>query len=243
MANTYLSSTLIREVLEIVWTIIPIIILVTLALPSLICLYTMEEIKTEIEFKAVGHQWYWRYETRDKEFDSYMREGGDFRLLDVDARIVIPYNRNCKTLITSADVLHSWTVPALGVKADAVPGRINQQAFMSLRPSILYGQCSEICGANHRFIPIVVESVPLLEFLGWTGFSYLSLAEGEPDLGDFLKKVGGAFSKQKYVIKGRNNTVIILDGKKVVLPKRIQIDSSTSTSSPTPKGKTKSSTI
>lgn len=166
MTNIYLSSTLIREVLEIVWTVIPIIILVTLALPSLSCLYMIEEIQTEINFKAVGHQWYWRYETPDKEFNSYIKSGA-FRLLDVDARIVIPFNKVMKTLITSTDVLHCWTLPALGVKADAVPGRINQVNFISLRPRVLYGQCSEICGANHRFIPIVLESVPSNLFWQW----------------------------------------------------------------------------
>jgi cytochrome c oxidase subunit 2 len=123
----------------------------------------------------MGHQWYWSYEYSDfinLEFDSYIIPSSDlndnsFRLLDVDNRTVIPYNTQIRTLISAADVLHSWTVPALGVKADAVPGRLNQVNFYSNRPGLFFGQCSEICGANHRFIPISIERVPPYIFINW----------------------------------------------------------------------------
>jgi heme/copper-type cytochrome/quinol oxidase subunit 2 len=106
------------------------------------------------------------------EFDSYIVPEGDieaqiFRLLDVDNRAVVPFNTHVRVLISSADVLHAWTVPSLGVKADAVPGRLNQVKFIAQRPGIYFGQCSEICGANHRFIPIVIEAVNTNDFLTW----------------------------------------------------------------------------
>jgi len=123
----------------------------------------------------VGHQWYWSYEYSDflnLEFDSYIipekeMATNNFRLLDVDNRTVIPIGSQIRTLIGAADVLHSWTVPSIGVKADAVPGRLNQVNFYSTRPGLYFGQCSEICGANHSFIPIVIESVPINKFLKW----------------------------------------------------------------------------
>lgn len=123
----------------------------------------------------MGHQWYWSYEYSDflnLEFDSYIipekeMATNNFRLLDVDNRTVIPIGSQIRTLIGAADVLHSWTVPSIGVKADAVPGRLNQVNFYSTRPGLYFGQCSEICGANHSFIPIVIESVPINKFLKW----------------------------------------------------------------------------
>jgi cytochrome c oxidase subunit 2 len=129
----------------------------------------------------VGHQWYWSYEYSDfwfadsnsfVEFDSYIiptRELDDrgLRLLDTDNHTIVPFKTHVRMLISSADVLHAWTVPSLGVKADAVPGRINQVKFICQRPGIFFGQCSEICGANHRFIPIVLESIPGVDFINW----------------------------------------------------------------------------
>lgn len=123
----------------------------------------------------MGHQWYWSYEYSDFnniEFDAYIIPSNEieeniFRLLDVDNRTVVPVNSQIRTLITAADVLHSWTIPRIGVKADAVPGRLNQVNFYASRPGVFFGQCSEICGANHRFIPIVIERVPAKIFVRW----------------------------------------------------------------------------
>nr|YP_010146010.1 cytochrome c oxidase subunit II [Tipula nova]QQO80816.1 cytochrome c oxidase subunit II [Tipula nova] len=171
--NRYLLS---GQLIEIIWTILPAIILVFIAMPSLRLLYLMDEIyNPSITLKTIGHQWYWSYEYSDfnnLEFDSYMIPTTDlkleeFRLLDVDNRIVLPMNTQVRVLVSAADVLHSWTVPALGVKIDATPGRLNQTSFLINRPGLFYGQCSEICGANHSFMPIVVESVPMNYFINW----------------------------------------------------------------------------
>lgn len=164
--------------LEIIWTIIPAIILILIALPSLKLLYLMDEVMDPaLTIKAIGHQWYWSYEysdyqTESLEFDSYMvptsdLNKGDFRLLEVDNRLVVPINTHVRVLVTGADVLHSFAVPALAVKMDAVPGRLNQTGFFIKRPGIFYGQCSEICGANHSFMPIVIEAVSLDKYINW----------------------------------------------------------------------------
>ena len=164
--------------LEIIWTIVPAVILVLIALPSLKLLYLMDEVMDPgLTIKAIGHQWYWSYEysdyqTETLEFDSYMvptsdLNKGDFRLLEVDNRLVVPINTHVRVLVTGADVLHSFAVPALAVKMDAVPGRLNQTGFFIKRPGIFYGQCSEICGANHSFMPIVIEAVSLEKYINW----------------------------------------------------------------------------
>nr|YP_009351796.1 cytochrome c oxidase subunit II [Ephelotermes taylori]AQP30676.1 cytochrome c oxidase subunit 2 [Ephelotermes taylori] len=164
------------QMIETVWTIAPAIILVFIAIPSLRLLYLMDEIHNPVmTLKAVGHQWYWSYEYSDftkLEFDSYMIQQEDqqpdtFRLLDTDNRITLPMNSPVRLIVTAADVLHSWTVPSLGVKTDATPGRLNQVSFSINRPGLLYGQCSEICGANHSFMPIVIESVSTNQFINW----------------------------------------------------------------------------
>nr|YP_002520012.1 cytochrome c oxidase subunit II [Pseudalutarius nasicornis]BAH10476.1 cytochrome c oxidase subunit II [Pseudalutarius nasicornis] len=174
LTNKYILDS--QEV-EIIWTILPAIILILIALPSLRILYLMEEINDpHLTIKAMGHQWYWSYEYTDYEaleFDAYMiptqdLTPGQFRLLEADHRVVVPVESPIRVLITAADVLHSWAVPALGVKMDAVPGRLNQTAFITSRPGVFYGQCSEICGANHSFMPVVVESVPLEHFENWS---------------------------------------------------------------------------
>jgi len=145
-----------------------------LALPSLRLLYLLDEINdSALTLKVVGHQWYWSYEYSDfldVDYDSYIipfddLSSGDYRLLEVDHRTVVPFSVDVRVLVSAADVLHSWTVPSLGVKADAVPGRLNQLSFFCSRSGVFYGQCSEICGANHSFIPIVVESVSIGDFV------------------------------------------------------------------------------
>ena len=164
------------QITETVWTVLPAIILVFLGLPSLRLLYLLDEVgEPGLTVKSIGHQWYWSYEYSDFlniNFDSYIvpreeLEVGDFRLLEVDHRMVLPTLIDIRVLVGSADVIHSWTVPSLGVKADAIPGRLNQLRFYINRCGVYYGQCSEICGANHSFIPIVVEAVPVKDFINW----------------------------------------------------------------------------
>nr|AMD61830.1 cytochrome c oxidase subunit II [Pundamilia nyererei] len=179
MVTTNLTNKFIldSQEIEIIWTLLPAVILILIALPSLRILYLMDEINNpHLTIKAMGHQWYWSYEYTDYEdlgFDSYMiftqdLTPGQFRLLEVDHRMVVPMESPIRALISAEDVLHSWAVPSLGVKMDAVPGRLNQTAFIASRPGIFYGQCSEICGANHSFMPIVVEAVPLVHFENWS---------------------------------------------------------------------------
>ena len=181
--NKFTNKNLLeRQIIECIWTIIPAIILVQIAMPSLLLLYILDEsIDTTFSVKVMAHQWYWRYEYMDfwslskkikLEFDSYIIPENElstriFRLLDVDNRVVLPFNVNTRILITSLDVLHAWTVPSLGVKVDAVPGRINILCLLIQRPGLMFGQCSEICGANHSFMPIVIEAVNTKTFLNW----------------------------------------------------------------------------
>nr|YP_009971749.1 cytochrome c oxidase subunit II [Cucujus mniszechi]QNG56459.1 cytochrome c oxidase subunit II [Cucujus mniszechi] len=164
------------QLIEIIWTILPAITLIFIALPSLRLIYILDEVNNPmITIKTIGHQWYWSYEYSDFkniEFDSYMIPTNEmkpfnFRLLDVDNRVIIPFESNIRMLITSADVIHSWTIPSLGVKIDATPGRLNQVSFSTNRSGLFYGQCSEICGANHSFMPIVLESVSPKYFIKW----------------------------------------------------------------------------
>jgi len=168
-------------VIEIAWTVTPSLILVLIAIPSFALLYSMDEVvDPAVTIKAIGHQWYWSYEYSDYNqsdnegllFDSYMipedeLELGQLRLLDVDNRVVVPVTTHIRMIITSADVLHSWAVPSLGVKTDAVPGRLNQTPIFIKREGVFYGQCSELCGANHAFMPIVVEAVSLPNYIQW----------------------------------------------------------------------------
>ena len=164
------------QVIECVWTLTPAAILVQIALPSLIILYIIDErINERLTIKAIGHQWYWSYEYSNFwrsgskiEFDSYIINKIDRpRLIDVDNRVVLPYITNIRVLVTSADVLHSWALPSLGVKIDACPGRLNQIKLLRHRPGVFFGQCSEICGANHRFMPIRVEFISSKDFRNW----------------------------------------------------------------------------
>nr|YP_009520473.1 cytochrome c oxidase subunit II [Bourletiella arvalis]ATP01401.1 cytochrome c oxidase subunit II [Bourletiella arvalis] len=162
--------------LELFWTVVPAMILLLIGFPSIRLLYLLDEIYSPmITLKTIGHQWYWSYEYSDFidiEFDSYMLPMNEMnlenvRLIDVDNRTVLPMNTQVRNLITAADVLHSWTVPSLGVKADAVPGRLNQVSFYMNMPGLFFGQCSEICGANHSFMPITIESTIPKSFISW----------------------------------------------------------------------------
>jgi len=170
-----------NEILEGAWTIAPAIILVIIAIPSLRILYRLDvSFNSSLTLKVIAHQWYWRYEFSDfwrvkrraVSFDSYIisqkdLNPGQFRLLETDNRPVLPFLTSVRVLIRRADVLHSWALPRAGVKLDATPGRLNQTSLIRNRPGIIYGQCSEICGANHRFIPIRLEFTRITDFLGW----------------------------------------------------------------------------
>jgi len=160
--SIYFNNFKESQKIEIIWTLIPIIILTLIAIPSLKTLYSIEEAQPIITIKTTGHQWYWRYiypEINNIEFDRYIKPSflKNIRLTQTDNIVKIPYNINTRFLISSEDVIHAWTIPAIAVKADAVPGRINQLNLWRNRPGIFFGQCSEICGANHRFIPITLE--------------------------------------------------------------------------------------
>nr|ARH54405.1 cytochrome c oxidase subunit 2 [Hippodamia undecimnotata] len=161
--------------IEVIWTILPAFTLVFIALPSLKLIYLIDEIRNPIvTLKTLGHQWYWSYEYSDFkniEFDSFMINSNlksfNFRLLEVDNRTVLPYLSHIRILTSSADVIHSWTIPSSGIKVDASPGRLNQLSFTLNRTGIFYGQCSEICGANHSFMPISIESISPYKFIEW----------------------------------------------------------------------------
>nr|ASU53174.1 cytochrome oxidase subunit II [Chaitophorus leucomelas] len=163
-----------NQMIEFIWTILPPIILIFIAMPSLHLLYLMDEIKSPImTIKIFGHQWFWSYEYSDFfniEFDSYMTnntEKENFRLIEVDNKTILPYKFNIRLLISSEDVIHSWTIPSLAIKVDAIPGRMNQINMFMNRPGMYFGQCSEICGINHSFMPIQIESINLNKFILW----------------------------------------------------------------------------
>jgi len=184
------SSFVHHPTLEIIWTILPALVLVAIAIPSFSLLYSIDEIvEPSFTFKVVGHQWYWSYEIMSgnefsesilglgvspegydvdsTSFDSYMLSDDDldfkkknhFRLLTVDNHLPLPTNQNIRVLVTAADVLHNWCVPSLGIKLDACPGRLNQTAVFIERPGYYYGQCSELCGVNHGFMPIGIAAI------------------------------------------------------------------------------------
>lgn len=164
-------------ILEIFWTLVPALILICVGIPSVRILYQNDKAQhPEITIKAIGHQWYWTYEIKDGEkqlsFDSYMindedLKPGQLRTLEVDNRVIVPVNTTVQLLTTSADVLHSYAVPAFGIKKDSVPGRINETWFRVSREGVYYGQCSELCGIKHGFMPIVIEVVARDKYTAW----------------------------------------------------------------------------
>nr|WMQ72182.1 cytochrome oxidase subunit II [Okanagana synodica] len=181
MSTLFLNNMIDRlllegQLIEFIWTLLPAMTLIFIALPSLRLLYLLDEVNNPLmTIKIVGHQWYWSYEYSDflnVEFDSYMKptnnlDMNEFRLIEVDNRMILPFSTQIRLMISSTDVLHSWSMPSLGIKVDAVPGRLNQVSIMINRPGLIYGQCSEICGSNHSFMPIVIESISNKMFLGW----------------------------------------------------------------------------
>ena len=166
----YSTRIVADHLVERVWTILPIVVLVFLVYPSIYLLYLIDERRVEFlcTLKVIGHQWYWSYKIDgliNLEIDSYIDRDRCVRLIDVDNRVIVPAQEHIRALITSRDVLHSWALPSLGVKIDAIPGRLNQFVFMVMINSIIHGQCREICGVNHSFIPIVLEAVNLFDLL------------------------------------------------------------------------------
>ena len=181
--NKYSSKFVHSKELEIVWTSIPALILLMLATPSFTLLYAMDELtEPELSLKVLGHQWFWSYEISDfnscqkseqnLKYVCYMmvidglpkNKYGYFRLLETNKRVILPTNTHLRLLVSAADVLHSWTIPSFGLKVDACPGRLNQVNLFIKRIGVFFGQCSEICGVNHGFMPIVIVALPTLQF-------------------------------------------------------------------------------
>ena len=174
--NPVPSKTAHNTLIEVLWTVVPVLILVGIAIPSFRLLYLQDRIENaDMTIKAIGRQWYWSYEYPDHgnfTFDSYMVKDADLkpdqmRLLEVDNAVVVPVDTNVRLYTTASDVLHAWTIPAFGIKIDAVTGRLNESWFRVTKPGIYYGQCSELCGVGHAFMPITVKAVSKAEFDQW----------------------------------------------------------------------------
>ena len=185
--NKEASTTSHNTTIEVLWTLIPCLILTVLAVPSFKVLYSQDEIpKADVTIKATGYQWYWGYEYPDENiiFDSYMIDEKDLkegqpRLLTVDNEVYVPVNKVVKVMITANDVLHAWALPSFGVKRDAVPGRINETWFKADRTGTFYGQCSELCGIKHAFMPITVNVVTEDEYNQWLDKAKVEFAKEE----------------------------------------------------------------
>jgi len=177
-ANPVPSKTAHNTLIEVVWTVVPVVILVVIAIPSFKLLYLNEKVPPGIELtiKAIGKQWFWTYEYPDNgnfTFDATMLSDADAaaagqpRLLGASEFVVVPEDTKVRLIVTAADVIHAWTIPAFGVKVDAIPGRLNELWFTARDPGLYYGQCSELCGANHAFMPIAVKVVTKAEYAAW----------------------------------------------------------------------------
>ena len=211
-ANPVPSKRTHNVAVEVLWTLIPCLILIVMAVPSFKILYKQDAIpKADITVKAIGYQWYWGYEYPDENifFDSYMIETKDLkenepRLLAVDNELVVPVNKVVKVMITANDVLHAWALPSFGVKRDAVPGRINETWFKAEKVGTYYGQCSELCGIKHAFMPITVKVVTEEEYEDWLSEAKEKFAKEEIENNN-LKLV----SKEKCIHKQHHTKIII----------------------------------
>ena len=196
--NPVPSKTTHNVAVEVLWTLIPCLILIVMAVPSFKILYKQDTIpKAEVTIKAIGYQWYWGYEYPDENiiFDSYMIKEEELkknqpRLLTVDNEVVVPVNKVVKVLITANDVLHAWAIPSFGVKRDAVPGRINETWFKAEKVGTYYGQCSELCGIQHAFMPITVRVVSEVDYAEWLLGAKIKFAN-EPLLKNENIKIAG----------------------------------------------------
>lgn len=179
-----------HTLIEVIWTAVPVVILVLIAIPSFRLLYAGEVIPPNVDLtiKAIGHQWYWSYEYPDQgnfKFDALILEEGKRkdsdgpRLLAVDNRVVVPVGKVVRVIVTSQDVIHAWTIPAFGVKIDAVPGKLNELWFKAEREGTFFGQCSELCGAKHAFMPIAVDVVSQERFDAWIAEAKTKFAQGD----------------------------------------------------------------
>jgi cytochrome c oxidase subunit II len=194
--NPIPSKTTHNVMVEVLWTLIPCLILIVLAVPSFKILYKQDTIpKADVTIKAIGYQWYWGYEYPDENiiFDSYMIKEDELkkkqpRLLTVDNEVIVPVNKVVKVLITANDVLHAWALPSFGVKRDAVPGRINETWFKAEKVGTYYGQCSELCGIQHAFMPITVRVVTGEEYAIWLTDAKMKFAN-EPITENGYKKL------------------------------------------------------
>nr|YP_008578702.1 cytochrome c oxidase subunit 2 [Candida bohioensis]AGW07355.1 cytochrome c oxidase subunit 2 [Candida bohioensis] len=171
------------QTIEMMWTLFPAVMLLLMAFPSFMLLYLCDEVLTPaMTIKVIGLQWYWKYEYSDfvnnmgetMEFESYvmpddMLEEGQMRLLDTDASMVVPVDTHMRFVVTANDVMHCFTMPSLGMKIDATPGRLNQVSALMQRTGVYYGQCSELCGVNHGMMPMKLECVSMTEFIEWLG--------------------------------------------------------------------------
>ena len=183
--NPIPSKTSHNTFIEIMWTVIPCLILIVIAVPSFRLLYKQDIIpKADVTIKATGYQWYWGYEYPDQNiaFDANMIDTKNLkpnqpRLLETDNHVVVPVNKVVKVLITANDVLHAWAVPSFGVKRDAVPGRINETWFKAEKEGVYYGQCSELCGSRHAFMPITVRVVSDKQYSEWLKESKIKFAK------------------------------------------------------------------
>jgi len=184
-SNPVPSRTTHNTLIEVVWTIVPVLILVGIAIPSFRLLFEQTDIpKADITVKATGKQWYWTYSYPDNgkfEFDSLMAADKKPRLLAVDNEMVVPVNKVVRVQTTGADVIHSFAVPAFGIKIDAIPGRLNETWFKATKVGMFYGQCSELCGKDHAFMPIAVRVVSDQDFAAWVETAKKKFASARTD--------------------------------------------------------------
>ena len=199
--NPVPSKTTHNTLLEVVWTVVPVIILLIIAVPSFRLLYYTDRVEeADMTLKAIGHQWYWSYEYPDHgdfTFDAIMLEDdeleeGQPRLLATDEAVVLPVGAKIRLLTTADDVIHSWAIPAFGVKMDSVPGRVNETWFQINREGTYYGQCSELCGTLHGFMPIMIEAVSQEEFDAWVEYAREEFASTDETPTELAALDGGA---------------------------------------------------
>src|SRR3954449_3073632 len=181
-ANPVPSRTTHNTLIEVAWTLVPVLILVGISVPSFRLLFLELDVpKADVTIKATGKQWYWSYAYPDNgkfEFDSLMAQDKQPRLLGVDNELVVPVNKVVRVQVTGADVIHAFALPAFGVKIDAIPGRLNETWFKATKTGMFYGQCSELCGKDHAFMPIAIRVVSDQEFASWVETAKKKYASG-----------------------------------------------------------------